>query len=454
MIDTAIILCTRFDSSRIFQKPFQIVGNKMLIEHLCDRLAKTGLNIYLAVPTEQYSIYKQKLLYYLAGKSNIYLLSGHKMPLNRMRDVARYYKIQNIIRVCHDKIFVNHEIVKHAIDVYKEKQVDYLYSSGFIDGTGFEIISFKALNDACDQFKNVEHVSYAVKSVTKNTHNLNAVKLYKNKTYGYHTHFKMLRLLIDYPKDLELIRKLIDQLGNDATIYDVLKHIFYLNIKYIYINQLPKVTVYTCAFNSQKHIKECIDSVLSQELDHFEYIVVDDYSIDDTKDILNDYNGKLKVIYNKHNYGLASSSNIALENARGKYIIRLDADDYFSDKKSLHRIYKHILEKDCDVIYPNNYFGSEDKIQWGNKCHHVGGAIFNKRAINSIKFTDSLRGYEGLDFFERSKDALKIGYLNDPIFFYRQTSNSLSKTNLKRRKLIREMIKEKKLGNDLIKAIA
>jgi hypothetical protein len=62
------------------------------------------------------------------------------------------------------------------------------------------------------------------------------------------------------------------------------------------------------------------------------------------------------------------------------------------------------------------------------------------RAINHVKFTEGLRGYEGLDFFARAKDTLSIGYFARPTFFYTQRNDSMSKTNLDDREKIKNNI--------------
>lgn len=454
MIEYGIVLCSRFDSSRVYKKPFRMIGSKMLIEHLIDRLLKTGLNIYLAVPTEQLNVYQRYLKKYLKDKKNIYLISGHKSPLNRMKDVARYYKIKNIIRVCHDKIFVDSKIIHYAINKYKELECNYLYSSEFIEGIGFEIINFNLLEEASDKYKDIEHISYAVKNLAYNSYNLPMIRFYR-KEFGvkYFSHIKKLRLLIDYEEDIKFMQKLFKGLDESSNLEDVINYIFYLNIKELKINQLPKITVYTCVHNGDRYIKECIESVLRQTIFKtgcIEYIVVDDYSVDKTRDILDQYKDKIKIIYNKNNLGLASSSNIALENATSNYIIRLDADDYFIKNNAIHKLYKCIMDEKYDAIYPNYCHGSKTRIIHGNKSHHIGGAIFNKRAINNIKFTEGLRGYEGLDFFERAKDMLKIGYFTEePIFWYRQRKKSLSNTNKTLRDKIKKNIKKGVLGRDL-----
>ena len=105
-----------------------------------------------------------------------------------------------------------------------------------------------------------------------------------------------------------------------------------------------------------------------------------------------------------------------------------------------------IKEAKKDVLYPHNYYGKKKTIQNG-RAHHVGGALFCKSAVNHIKFTEKLRGYEGLDFFLRAREQLNVGYFGKPVFFYRQHSGSMSKTNLKMREDIKRGIENSASGN-------
>jgi len=123
-------------------------------------------------------------------------------------------------------------------------------------------------------------------------------------------------------------------------------------------------------------------------------------------------------------------------------MIRMDADDRFSTCYSSKMLLDAIKDQQKDVIYPDNFFGSEKIIQKGSECHHVGGAIFSTRELNYVRFTDGLRGYEGLDLFLRSRDILNIGYLHSPTFWYSQRDGSMSKSNMEEREKIKEKIFE------------
>ena len=421
-----IVICSRKQSSRIKEKPFQKVNGVPLIVHLGRRCMKTGVETIISVPKTQFELYDKE--FPRLSDPKIDGDSQHlENPLKRMYETACKYKLDPVIRVCHDKIFIDEDEVQRALKYYQSSDCDYLYSSDFVDGAGFEIISFKALKEAVtSHFENVEHISYAIKNVTK--------KIYHYKPLITSRH----RLLVDYPEDLDKLEMILSTLGNDCLLQQA---IFYCDSLHFSdnVNSLPLVTVYTCAYNAKKWLGRCVHSVGDQKRTNFEYIVIDDFSSDETFEELMRlkwHYPSMKVVRNQENIGLASSSNKALSMAKGKYIIRLDADDYFTEKDAIKTMVNSI--EDNDVIYPSFYHGSRDIVGNPKENHHVGGALFLRRAINHIKFTSGLRGYDSLDVWYRARNQLNITYHDKPLFFYTQHDKSLSKTNLEARRKIKE----------------
>lgn len=92
----------------------------------------------------------------------------------------------------------------------------------------------------------------------------------------------------------------------------------------------PIISVILPVRNEEKFIRSTIDSVLSQSFADFELLVINDGSSDTTKKILGEYvfkDKRVKIIDNLVSIGVANSLNKALEQARGKYIARIDAAD-------------------------------------------------------------------------------------------------------------------------------
>jgi glycosyltransferase involved in cell wall biosynthesis len=88
-------------------------------------------------------------------------------------------------------------------------------------------------------------------------------------------------------------------------------------------------TVLTCCFNAERFLETAVRSVLAQTFDDFEFLLVNDGSIDSTPEILERFAKKdprIRLLHKKHT-GLTDSLNTGLNDARGEWIARLDADD-------------------------------------------------------------------------------------------------------------------------------
>lgn len=119
-----------------------------------------------------------------------------------------------------------------------------------------------------------------------------------------------------------------------------------------------KITVVTVCFNAAKTIKNTIESVLNQNYDDFEYIIVDGKSSDDTYKIVESYDEKFKeknveYIHNsKEDNGIFDAMNKAASIANGEWIIYMNADDTFYNNSVLSNVSKY-LKEDVDVVYGN-----------------------------------------------------------------------------------------------------
>ncbi|RXJ95888.1 glycosyl transferase [Arcobacter sp. AHV-9/2010] len=109
------------------------------------------------------------------------------------------------------------------------------------------------------------------------------------------------------------------------------------------------VSIITPSYNSSKFISKTIESVLSQTYKNWEMIIVDDVSSDNSNEIIESYiqkDSRIKLIKLEQNGGAAIARNRAIEEAKGRYIAFLDADDIWKDKK---------LEKQIEFMQRNDY---------------------------------------------------------------------------------------------------
>lgn len=94
--------------------------------------------------------------------------------------------------------------------------------------------------------------------------------------------------------------------------------------------QKPLISVVMSAYNSEEHLAEAIESILQQSFTDFEFIIIDDASTDQSLSVMREYaahDSRIIVLENAKNMRLAASLNKGIEQARGEFIARMDADD-------------------------------------------------------------------------------------------------------------------------------
>jgi glycosyltransferase involved in cell wall biosynthesis len=99
---------------------------------------------------------------------------------------------------------------------------------------------------------------------------------------------------------------------------------------------LPKYSIITPVFNRESTLKRCLTSVLNQDFNDFEHVIVDDGSIDKSIFEIESFIKKTdtkpsKLLVNKENKGVNYARNKAINNSNGKYLIFLDSDDYLTE---------------------------------------------------------------------------------------------------------------------------
>ena len=94
------------------------------------------------------------------------------------------------------------------------------------------------------------------------------------------------------------------------------------------LKRIPKISVVMTVYNSEKFVKQAIDSVLGQSYNDFEFIIVDDGSVDNSLNIIQEYDDpRIRILVNEKNSGICYSSNRGISEATGEYIARIDSDD-------------------------------------------------------------------------------------------------------------------------------
>ncbi|KHD38314.1 glycosyl transferase [Clostridium acetobutylicum] len=115
---------------------------------------------------------------------------------------------------------------------------------------------------------------------------------------------------------------------------------------------MAKVSVVMPVYNSEKYLKESIESILNQSYSDFEFIIINDGSTDNSFKIIKEYaklDKRINVI-SRENKGIVYSLNEAIQLAKGEYIARMDADDISAPKRIEKQLSFLKSHRDIDIL--------------------------------------------------------------------------------------------------------
>lgn len=122
----------------------------------------------------------------------------------------------------------------------------------------------------------------------------------------------------------------------------------------------PAISVIIPFYNVAQYIEECINSVLTQDMDNVEILLIDDCGSDESMSIASkikdEYTGdkSIKIMRHTKNRGQAAGRNTGVENAKGDYIFFIDSDDFLIDNSTLSKLYRVITERNADMACANS----------------------------------------------------------------------------------------------------
>lgn len=196
--------------------------------------------------------------------------------------------------------------------------------------------------------------------------------------------------------------------------------------------RLIDISVIVVNYNYAKLIRRCIRSLLNQDLDksHYEIIVVDDCSNDDSIEALDTFvrAGEIKIIKNSENLGIGASAQIGVANSRGKYFVRVDSDDYVQPA-FLYMLYNFLKFTPKYVGVSSDYFITDNEertisIESFKEKSIACGLMFRTSYLEIIdSYNPNQKVFEDKDLFKRI-DAEKIYHLPVPLYNYVKHGNS------------------------------
>ncbi|MFE4712063.1 glycosyltransferase [Paenibacillus sp. NPDC056722] len=198
----------------------------------------------------------------------------------------------------------------------------------------------------------------------------------------------------------------------------------------------PLVSIVVPVYNSEKHLRNCMESLIHQTLSNIEIVAVDDGSTDNSLVILKEYEKRYpeKVIVRSidHVHGAGAPRNVAIEIARSKYIGFCDSDDVM-DKKAMELLYNKAIEQDYDIVCAPLWIKSQDsKVLYGEMREPLtteqmilGGQVYlPNKLIHRRLLLKAGKMPEGISTEDLGYSlvlhsyAERIGYVNSPVYSY------------------------------------
>ncbi len=208
----------------------------------------------------------------------------------------------------------------------------------------------------------------------------------------------------------------------------------------------PEITVYVPSQAYGAFLADALASVFRQSRRDWELIVFDDGSTDETANVAETFRQRdperVRVVRNDTPRGLQYCANRAIEMARGKYVMRLDADDWLDDSALL--VLAQVLDTRDDVglVYPNyiyvdaagRYLGTEFRKRAETEdalldlAAHGACTMVRKRVLKSIGgYDESHRAQDGYELWLKVLHRYGVANVSTPLFYYRQHDASLSR---------------------------
>lgn len=132
---------------------------------------------------------------------------------------------------------------------------------------------------------------------------------------------------------------------------------------------MPKVSVIIPVYNTEKYLRQCLDSVVNQTLKDIEIICVDDGSTDGSVDLINEYikNDSRIVLISQKNQGPSVARENGVNAAKGEYVGFVDSDDFIA-KDYYELLYKHAVKFDADISMTDDIILYDKGIIGRKKC--------------------------------------------------------------------------------------
>lgn len=211
----------------------------------------------------------------------------------------------------------------------------------------------------------------------------------------------------------------------------------------------PRVSVIVPAYNAAGHIGEALESVHAQTVSDWEIVVCDDGSSDNTAAVASGFGGRVRLVRNEHNQGLAAARNAAIEHSRGSVLALLDADDVWLPEyleRALRLLDRAVQPQTVGIVSCNAFLRDErgrlpctyaDRFGYAENVTVQRlldispifiSALIPRAAVEDVGlFATDLRSCEDLDLWMRLVEAgYRVISTREPLAVYRLSPGQLS----------------------------
>lgn len=226
---------------------------------------------------------------------------------------------------------------------------------------------------------------------------------------------------------------------------------------------MPKISVIIPVYNAEKYIEDCILSVLNQTEKDIEVIAVDDGSTDGSNIILQRLreSDKRLLVFNEKNQGQPTARNIGIDNAKGEYVLFVDADDTIEPTMA-EIMYNEAVEKNADVVvcsynnihtYKNKTYVrrvddnvNEDTfgdffihLHQQQLIHPVWNKLYRMKIFEKIRYKNYVPGQDAILNLEIAQTGIyRFCFIDKPLYnFYSRSKGSV--TNSYKAKMIESL---------------
>ena len=237
--------------------------------------------------------------------------------------------------------------------------------------------------------------------------------------------------------------------------------------------QVPVISVCLPVYNAERFLAEAVESILEQTFKDFEFLILDDGSTDGSPAILAQYaarDPRIRIT-SRPNKGLVATLNELIDQARGEFIARMDADDVALPERFERQI-EHlranpecvavgcrqlVIDPEGDPIAVWSKGESHEEMDAGNLTGELGStlghptAMMRRQAVLDIgKYREQFRYFEDVDLFLRLAERGRLGKIAEPLLKYRaHEGNRSNDGNLRAEQDLHQILTEAYLRRGL-----